>query len=66
MPPAMRFLPALVLLASLVCAQNEPLDPTRGTAPLKLESAVHQPLPEQFIWIAGTRLLLPAAAESAI
>ncbi|MGH9523201.1 MAG: alpha-L-rhamnosidase C-terminal domain-containing protein [Terriglobales bacterium] len=51
---AMRFLTAALLLLSLpVLAQNRFLDPSRGDAHLVLERDVHQPLPEQYIWVAG-------------
>ena len=49
----MRKIAALLLLSLPLFAQNQFLDPTRG-AHLALERDVHQPVPEQYIWIAGT------------
>ena len=48
----MRFLTAALLLLALPLF-GQSVDPTRA-AHLALERDVHQPLPEQYIWVAGT------------
>ncbi len=70
-----RRLPALALVAAvavpaLASAQMTgytaaTLDPTRSQVALHLERTIHQPLPEQYIWVAGSKGHAATAATSA-
>lgn len=45
----------LPLTQTLTPSRVEPLDPSRGVPTPVLESSVHQPLPEQYVWTASEK-----------